>query len=97
VVQNGLSTGWGQVINFPENKHREGLGFSPSAITTKPGAVIEPIRDTFHSAEFIHSPLEANAITEDNPEEMIPSFVTRGLICRNWVDVDVPYVTHLSK
>ncbi|MCI66739.1 hypothetical protein A2U01_0087997, partial [Trifolium medium] len=54
--------------------------------------------DTFYSAGFIHPPPpEANAIIEDGPEEDLPSFVTRGLARRNWIAVDVPSVTHLSK
>ncbi|MCI34815.1 receptor-like kinase, partial [Trifolium medium] len=67
VVQNGLSAGWGQVVTLPENKRREGLGFSPSAArAAKPDVVIKKIEDTFHSTGFIHPPSsEANAIIED--------------------------------
>jgi hypothetical protein len=82
---------------LPENKHKEGLGFAPSARMTKPSGILEPIEDTFCSAGFIHSPPEINVIVEDKVEEEPPSFVTPGGICRNWVAVDVPSATPLSK
>jgi hypothetical protein len=97
VVQDGLSSGWGQVIDLPENKYREGLGFFPSARSVKPSTVIGPIKGIFHSVGFIHTPPEANAIIEDGSEEVAPSFVTHGVVCRNWVVVDVPSATHVSK
>ncbi|MCI90510.1 hypothetical protein A2U01_0111802, partial [Trifolium medium] len=70
----------GKVVVLPENKHREGLGFSPaSRKVVESSAAIKSIKDTFYSAGFIHPPsLEANAIIEDGPEEDLPSFVTRG-------------------
>ncbi|GAU46722.1 hypothetical protein TSUD_100140 [Trifolium subterraneum] len=40
---------------------------------------------------------ETNAIIEHEDEEEPPSFVTPGRICCNWVTVDVPSVTPLSK
>jgi hypothetical protein len=99
VVQNGLSTGWGQVVTLPENKHREGLGFSPSsARAIEPTVSVKLIKYTFYSAGFIHPPSpEANAIIEDDSEEDSPSLVTHGVVCRNWVAVDVPYAIHISK
>jgi hypothetical protein len=99
VLKNGPSAIWGKVVVLPENKRREGLGFSPaSEKVVEPNATIKSIKDTFYSAGFIHPPsLEVNAITEDGPEEDLPSFVTRGVVCRNWIAVDVPSVTHLSK
>jgi hypothetical protein len=99
VLKNGSSASWGKVVVLPENKHREGLGFSPtSEKVVDPDATIKSIKDTFYSAGFIHpASLEVNAITDDDPEEDLPSFVTRGVICRNWIAVDVPSVTHLSK
>jgi len=63
VVQDGVSTGWGKLLNLPENKHREGLSFALSAGTSNG----KPIGNTFCSAGFIHAPSEANAIIEDNP------------------------------
>jgi len=93
VVQDGVSTGWGKVLNLPENKRREGLGFAPStgAFSSK------PVGNTFCSAGFIHASSEANAIIEDNPEGVTRNFVTRGGISQNWVAVDVPFVAHLTK
>ncbi|GAU10143.1 hypothetical protein TSUD_418590, partial [Trifolium subterraneum] len=99
VVQNGLFTGWGKVVTLLENKHREGLGFSPSsarAIKTNVG--VKLIKDTFYSAGFIHPPSpEANAIIEDDSEEDSPSFVTHGVVCQNWIAIDIPYAIHISK
>jgi hypothetical protein len=85
VVKNGSSTSWGKVVTLPENKHREGLGFSPSSTrAAQLNDGIKPIKDTFYSAGFIHSPsLEANVITEDDPKENLPSFVTPEVVCRN--------------
>ncbi|MCI61505.1 hypothetical protein A2U01_0082762, partial [Trifolium medium] len=87
-----MSAGWGQVVTLPENKRHEGLGFSPSAArAAKSNVVMKTIKDTFYSAGFIHSPsTEANAIIEDDLEEESPSFVTHGVVCRNWTAVDVP-------
>ncbi|GAU51876.1 hypothetical protein TSUD_416610, partial [Trifolium subterraneum] len=99
IVQNDSSTGWGQVLTLPESKFREVLGFSPpSAKAASPNAATKPIEDIFCSAGFIHLPSpEVDAITEDSTEEDLPSFVTRGVVCHNWIAVDVPSVTHLSK
>lgn len=95
IVQAGGSASWGKLIELPENKRREGLGFSPS--TDLPWNVVVPARDTFHSAGFINALSEANDIIEDNPEGIPRSFVTHGGSSRNWVAVDVPFVAHLSK
>ena len=97
VVQAGGSANWGKLIELPENKRREGLGFVPSADLLKTKTVVEPIRGTFHSSGFIHALSEANAITEDDPEGMPQSFVTPGRVNHNWDAVDVPFVAHLSK
>ncbi|XP_039686891.1 uncharacterized protein [Medicago truncatula] len=85
VIQAGGSTSWGKLIELPENKHREGLGFFPSTglSTAKKG--------TFHSSGFIH------AIIEDGPESVPRGFITPGVSSHNWVAVDVPFVAHLSK
>ena len=93
MVQDGVSTGWGKLLNLPENKRREGFGFAPSAGTANNKA----IGNTFCSAGFIHAPPEANAIIEYNPEGVTHDFVTRGGISQNWVVVNVPFVAHLSK
>ncbi|MCI63476.1 hypothetical protein A2U01_0084733, partial [Trifolium medium] len=37
------------------------------------------------------------AIIENGSEEAAPSFVTHGVVFRNWVAVDVPSATHVSK
>jgi len=97
VIQAGGSASWGKLIELPENKHREGLGFSPSTDLSKTRAVYEPVRGTFHSFRFIHSLSEANAISEDSSEEAPQSFVTPGGVSHNWVTKDVPFIAHLSK
>ncbi|MCI32394.1 hypothetical protein A2U01_0053607, partial [Trifolium medium] len=81
VLKNGSYATWGKVVVLPENKHRKGLGFSPaSEKVVESSAIIKSIEDTFYSAGFIHPPLpEVNAIVEDDPEEDLPSFVTRGV------------------
>jgi len=85
------------LIELPENKRREGLGFFPLADFSKTRVVFEPIRGTFHSSEFIHIISEANATSEGNLEGVPRSFVTLGGVSHNWVTVDVPFVAHLSK
>ncbi|XP_039687896.1 uncharacterized protein [Medicago truncatula] len=91
VIQAGGSASWGKLIELPENKRREGLGFFPSADSSKTRTVVEPIKGTFHSSGFIH------AIIKDDPEEVPRSFVTQGGSSHNWVAVDVPFIAHLSK
>lgn len=91
VIQAGGSASWGKLIELPENKRREGLGFFPSGNSSKTRTVVEPIKGTFHSSGFIH------AIIKDDPEEVPRSFVTQGGSSHNWVVVDVPFITHLSK
>jgi len=93
VVQDGVSTGWGKLLNLSENKRREGLGFTPSAGISNS----KPFGNTFYSAGFIHASSEANVVLEDNLEVVPQSFVTQGGISRNWVAVDVHFVAHLSK
>ena len=93
VVQDGVSTGWGKLLNLPENKRREGLGFAPLTGTLSS----KPVGNTLCSAGFIHAPSEANAIIEDYPEGVTHNFVTRGRIRQNWLAVDVPFVAHLTK
>jgi len=97
VVQAGGSASWGKLVELPENKHREGLSFVPSADLPKTKTVVEPMRGIFHSFGFIHALSEANAITEDDPEGMPRSFVTPGGVNHNWDAVDVPFVARLSK
>ena len=86
VVQEGASTGWGKLPNLHENKRKEGLGFSSSEGSAKSSAVLGPIE--FRKAGQT-SPV--NAITEEDSDGESPSFVTPGLVCRNWTAVDVPY------
>jgi len=97
VIQAGGSASWGKLIELPENKRRERLGFFPSADLSKTRVVFEPIRGTFHSSGFIQAISEANAISENNPEGVPRSFVTPGGISHNWFAVDVPFIAHLSK
>jgi hypothetical protein len=90
-VQQRSHLKWGKLLQMPKRRHMEGLGPAPSTRT------VNPNKGTFVSAEPIYTPPETNAIIEDKVEEEQPSFVIPGGICRNWVVVDVPSVTPLSK
>ncbi|XP_039686934.1 uncharacterized protein [Medicago truncatula] len=80
VIQEGKAEGWGKLIQLPENKRKEGLGFSGNK-----QVVFDPTRWTFQSARFINAPPETNAILEDQSEEVAPDFVTPGGNCCNWI------------
>ncbi|XP_058770183.1 uncharacterized protein LOC131643835 [Vicia villosa] len=99
VVQDGSAVGWGQVLSPPDNKFREGLGFSPtSARYSKQDTVTRPMQEIFHSGGFDHpTPPEVDAVIENDSEEDSSSFVVRGVACQNWSVVDVPSVVHISK
>ncbi|XP_039683789.1 uncharacterized protein [Medicago truncatula] len=92
VIQEGKAEGWGKLVQLPENKHKEGLGFSGNK-----QMMFDPTRGTFHSAGFINAPPETNAILEDQSEEVAPDFVTPGGDCCNWIAVDIPSAIPLSK
>jgi hypothetical protein len=92
VIHEGKTEGWGQLVELPENKRKEGIGFPNS----KPGA-FNPTGGTFYSAGFIYGPPETNAIIEDQSEEVAPVFVTLGGACCNWIVVDIPFVIPRSK
>jgi len=92
LVQKGKTEGWGQLVQLPENKRKEGLGFS-----THKSRVANPTEGTFHSVGFINAPPETNAVLEDQSEEEAPDFVTPGGTCCNWIVVDIPSVIPLSK
>ncbi|XP_039686840.1 uncharacterized protein [Medicago truncatula] len=92
VIQEGKAEGWGKLVQLPENKRKEGLGFSGNK-----QVMFDPTRGTFHSAGFINAPPETNAILEDQSEEVAPNFVTPGGNCCNWIVVDIPYAIPLSK
>lgn len=85
------------MLNFPEKKHRERLGFSPYARVNKTGVVDEPEKCVFRCAGFIYPPPEANAIIEDGSEEVIPNSVTEGWVFRNWTIADVLSVIPMFK
>jgi len=92
LVQEGKAEGWGQLVQLPKNKRKEGLGFS-----TYKSRVVNPIEGTFHSAGFINAPPKINAIVEDQSQEEAPVFVTPGGVCCNWVVVDISSVIPLSE
>jgi len=80
------------LVQLPENKHKEGLGFSAS----RPG-VFNPTVGSFHSDGFINAPPEISAIIENEAEEATPAFVTLGGSYCNWIAADIPSVIPLSK
>ncbi|XP_039682835.1 uncharacterized protein [Medicago truncatula] len=92
VIQEGKTEGWGQLVELPENKRKEGIGF----LNSKPG-MFDPTRGSFHSAGFIHDSPETNAILDDVSGGVTPVFVTPGGACCNWIAVDIPSVTPRSK
>jgi hypothetical protein len=79
VVREGKTSGWGKVLQLPENKNRSGLGFTQSTRMGKR----EPFEDVFSSAGFIDTPSEINVVIGDEDEEGPPSFVTPGGIFHN--------------
>lgn len=99
VVNSGATDGWEEVVIFPENKSREGLGFSFSSVkVVKKDAVIRHIQEVFCSRGFIRpTPPEVSAIIEDDPERDSPDLVVHEVICQNWTVVDVPPIIHISK
>ncbi|GAU43712.1 hypothetical protein TSUD_179950 [Trifolium subterraneum] len=97
VIQGDVASHWGRPVQLPENKKKEGLGCTPSTKMSKPNVIRKPFADIFRGAGFINAPPETNAIIEHEGEEEPPIFVTPGGICCNWVAVDVPSVTPLSK
>ncbi|GAU50475.1 hypothetical protein TSUD_409600 [Trifolium subterraneum] len=97
VMQGDEASHWGRLLQLAEGQKKEGLGCTPSTKMNKPDMVRKPIADIFRGAGFINAPPETNAIIEHEDEEEPPSLVTPGRICCNWVTVDVPSVTPLSK
>ncbi|XP_050874907.1 uncharacterized protein LOC127078504 [Lathyrus oleraceus] len=71
LVEDGSTSGWGQVVSLPKNKFREGLGFSPTfSKFSKQDAVLHPIQETFRSGGFINpTQSETNVVIEEDPEE----------------------------
>ncbi|XP_058757379.1 uncharacterized protein LOC131630634 [Vicia villosa] len=99
VVQKGPSGVWGQMVSLPENKNRAGLGLSLSGKSiVKSESAFRPYQEIFRSAGFLHpTPPEVDAIIGDEPEPEMPNFVTHGKMIKNWITVDVPECTHVSK
>jgi len=97
VVQEGTGVGWGKVVQLPESKNREGLGFASFARSSKNSVGSSSISSTFCSAGFINDLPEANAVLEAVPKEIVPAFVTPGRLVRNWDAVNIPSVVHASK
>ena len=94
MVEIGQSAKWGHIVELAENKNKVGLGFSPGAIQRD----LNRIQEVFHSVGFIHTKdRSATTILEDDEEQQVPDFVTRGSVCQNWISVDVPSIIHLSK
>ena len=82
-VQEGQAAGWGQLIQLQDNKHKEGLGFSPTSGVSA---------GTFRSAGFV------NAILDDLAERGArPTFVIPGGIAKNWNVINLPVFVHDSK
>ncbi|XP_050891028.1 uncharacterized protein LOC127096507 [Lathyrus oleraceus] len=74
LVNDGITDGWGIILDLPENKHREGIGFSPTSKKIAEGSIsIRSIKETFHSGGFINPTLrEVSVVTEDNDSTWEP-------------------------
>ncbi|XP_050909053.1 uncharacterized protein LOC127122814 [Lathyrus oleraceus] len=74
LVNNGITDGWGTILDLPENKHREGLGFSPTSKKIAKGSrSIRSIKETFHNGGFINPTLpEVSVVTEDDDSSWEP-------------------------
>lgn len=93
MVENGQSSRWGQVVELVENKKKVGLGYLHGSTRRD----LKQIQEVFQSVDFIHSKDQsATAILEDDQEQEAPKIVMHGLICQNWIAVDVTYIIHLS-
>ncbi|XP_039682906.1 uncharacterized protein [Medicago truncatula] len=92
VIQEGKTEVWGQLVELPENKRKEGVGF----LNSRSGK-FDPTEGSFRSAGFIHDSSEINAITDDAPGGVAPVFVTPGGACCNWIAMDIPSVIPRSK
>ncbi|XP_050889100.1 uncharacterized protein LOC127094288 [Lathyrus oleraceus] len=74
LVNDGITDGWGTILDLPENKHREGLGFSPTSKKIAEGSrSVRSIKETFHSGGFINPTFpEVSVVTEDNDSTWEP-------------------------
>lgn len=88
---------WGKVIELPENVNHAGLGFVGSNGKQVQTLVVRPFKDIFHSGEFINMVTNEEDTCEDRPGDEGPSFVTPGVVMKNWTTVDVPSCIHISK
>ena len=101
VVRNGPSKVWGQVIDPPLNKNRDGLRFSAEngkGESLKSKSSVNSYHDVFRSGGYLH-PIGSgiNVVEEDKAEQEAPNYVTRGVRVHNWVTIDVPSCIHVSK
>ncbi|XP_050909901.1 uncharacterized protein LOC127123744 [Lathyrus oleraceus] len=80
VLKNDQSTKWGQIFELPKNRNISGFGFSPGETRRD----LNRIQEVFHSSGFNHSKDHSAAIIlEDDEEQGVSNFVTRGSICQN--------------
>lgn len=98
VVKSGPVEMWGKVIELPENGNRTGLGFVGSSGKQVQASIVRPFNDIFRSGGFINMmSSEEDAIVEDKPEDEGLSFVTPGIIVKNWTTVNIPSCVHIPK
>lgn len=74
LVNDGITGGWGTILDLLENKHCEGLGFSPTSKKIAKGSrFVRLIKETFRSGGFINPTfLEVSAIIEDDDSTWEP-------------------------
>lgn len=59
---------------------------------------VRPFNDIFRSGGFINMmSSEVDAMLGDKPEDEGLSFVTPGVVVKNWTTVNIPSCTHISK
>ncbi|XP_050875824.1 uncharacterized protein LOC127079489 [Lathyrus oleraceus] len=74
LINDGITDGWGTFLDLPENKHREGLGFSPTSKKIAEGSrFVCSIKETFHNEGFINPTLlEVSVVTKDDDSAWEP-------------------------
>ena len=100
-MHNGPSKVWGKIVDPPMNKNRVGLGFSVKinkGENMKPKSALGKYQDIFHIGGYLHPTFpRIIAILEGESEQEMPNYVTHGVRVQNWITIDVPSCSHISK
>ena len=83
------------------NKNRTGMGFSSKngkGKSLKSKSTMSSYHDVLCSGGYLYpTDYDVNAIEEDDIEKEMPNYVTHGVRVKNWVTIDIPFFTHISK